>query len=143
MSVTELKKVNEEEWALSVKVFTDNMEDALEKSEGKACDLLNEKKKPENEERLSRYIEKNLRIKVNGKGIDFKLLGYEREEEAIWCYFEGRQKLEGKKLLIEAENSLLYGYLAEQLNIFQVESGGIRKSVKVTNPEKKIRIEFP
>ena len=142
VSVTELKKVGAKDWQLSVKVFADNMEDELKKVDGQYCDLLNEKKSKENEGRLEKYISNYLKIKVNGKLITFKLIGFEKEEEAIWCYLEGELKLDNEKIVVEAENRLLYESLEKQVNIMEVRIGEEMKNSKVTYPESKISFEF-
>jgi hypothetical protein len=40
------------------------------------------------------------------------------------------------------ENSLLYDFLKEQMNIVHLESGGKTQSMKVTNPETRISFRF-
>ena len=145
VSVTELKKVGAKDWQLSVKVFADNMEDELKKVDGQYCDLLNEKKSKENEGRLEKYISNYLKIKVNGKLIAFKLIGFEKEEEAIWCYLEGELKeepLKSGKMKVDVENRLLYEHLDKQVNIMEVRIGEEMKNSKVTYPESKISFEF-
>lgn len=142
VSVTELKKGKAEDWQLSVKVFSDNMEDELKKVDGIYCNLLDEEKKKENEERLEKYISGHVKIKINGKLITFRLLGYEKEEEAIWCYLEGELKLDKEKIVVEVDNKLLYEHLDKQVNIMEVRIGKELRNGKVTYPESKISFQF-
>jgi uncharacterized protein DUF6702 len=141
VSVTEIK-YNEQEKTLQIscRTFTDNIEDALRKLYKKQVDVLHPKDKKEIESILADYLSKHVKIKVNGKLQTADFIGYEKEEEAIWCYLEIKNLTETKLLVIE--NTLLYDYLPQQINMVHVEMKGKNQSQKVTNPEKEMVFDF-
>lgn len=141
LSVTELK-YNPAQRALqgSVKLFINDIEDALKKINGKTIDLVNPVDSSKTNQILKTYLQKRLLIKVNGLDKTYELLGFEKEQEAIWLYIELKNCPQPKKL--ELENSLLYDYIKEQTNIVHVNINGEAKSSKVTYPEKTLAFNF-
>lgn len=122
-------------------MFTDNLEDALEKAYKKKVDILNPKDRKEAEKMLLDYITKRLKICTNGQSYPLEIIGYEKEEDAIWTYLEIKKDLAPKT--IEIENTLLYELLPKQINMVHVMvNGANRKSSKVDNPDKKISFIF-
>lgn len=141
LSVTDLK-YNAKERALqgSVKLFTNDLEDALRKLENKPIDLINPKDTVAINKILFNYLQKHLNFKINGKPQTYTLLGFEHEQEAVWIYIEIAKCPLPKK--VEIENSLLYDFISSQSNIVHVEVNGERKSLKADNPDKKLVFEF-
>lgn len=121
-------------------MFTNDLEGALKKTSGKSVDILNPKDKKDVEAILFDYIKKRLVIKINNKIINYTMIGYEKEEDAIWTYLELKKAELPKQ--ISVDNKLLYDFLKEQTNIVNVEVNGIKKSYKVLNPEGKMDFEF-
>jgi|ERR1700741_19400 len=141
VSVTELKHdAAKKTLQMSCKMFTDNIETALKKINNKNVDILNPKDKKEVEKLLEAYIAKHLVIFVDGKKIKFTFIGYEKEEEAIWCYLEAAKISKVKKVI--AEDGVLYEYLPDQINMMHVTVNEKRQSNKVSNPEKKMEFAF-
>ncbi|MEO8760164.1 MAG: DUF6702 family protein [Bacteroidia bacterium] len=141
VSVTEIKhNAVKKTVEISCRMFTDNIENAIEKLNKTQLDLLHPKDRNEANKLLLDYINKHLVIKVNQKIITFKFIGYEKEEEAIWCYLEADNIENVKNILIE--NSLLYDFLPAQINMMHITVNDKRQSTKVTNPEKKAEFNF-
>lgn len=142
LSVTELKhNAAEKSMAVSCKMFTNDLEDAIKKSSGKAVDLLNPKDKKEVDKGLADYIRKRLSITLDGKICNLKYIGYEKEEDCIWTYLE-IDKIEKPKN-VKIQNTLLYDYLSEQINIVHVEVGNYKESRKVSRPDSKMEFTIP
>ncbi len=141
VSVTDIK-YNETEKTLQVscRIFTDNIEDALRKIYKKPVDVLHPKDKKEAGGLLSDYLTKHLKVKVAGKLQTLNFIGYEKEEEAVWCYLEIKNAEMPK--LITVENTLLYDFLPAQMNMVHAEVKGKKQSSKVSNPEKDLVFEF-
>lgn len=133
-------KQKEQTLQLSVKLFTNDLEDALRRTSKKKIDILNPINKAETDSILYNYIIKRLNINVNSKKQTLHFIGYEKEEEAIWTYLEIKNSLLPKKINIETK--LLYDFLPQQINIVHVDINGIKKSSKVTNPDSKIEFIF-
>ena len=141
VSVTELKHNKaSQSIEISCKMFTDNVEDALKKLYNKHLDLLHPKNKQEADSLITVYVTRHLSIKIDGKILQASFLGYEKEEEAIWCYFEIKNVKQAKKINIE--NSLLYEYLPSQMNMMHVTVNEKRQSIKLNNPDTKAEFLF-
>jgi hypothetical protein len=141
VSVTEIKyKEPEKTLQISCRTFTNDIETALRKIYNKPIDILHPKDKAVAEKTLAHYILDHLKISVDGKTQTLNFIGYEKEEEAIWSYFEIKNMKEPKTISIE--NTLLYEYLPQQINMVQIEVKGNKQSSKVTNPEKKLEFKF-
>lgn len=124
----------------SVKLFTNDLESALKKLHKKPIDLINVSDKETVSKILFSYLKERLKFKINGKSLNYKLIGFEHEEEAIWMYIECDKSELPKK--IEIENSLLYDYLKDQMNIVHIEVNDSKKSQKVSCPEKTLKFDF-
>lgn len=141
LSVTELHYDKaERRIQVSCKIFTDDFENALRKNTSSVVDLLNPKDQSKMDALVSDYISRNLRIVADGKIIVCKFLGYEKEEEAIWSYFESETLAQPRQL--EVYNSILYDYKTEQINIVQVSGMGRKQSSKTAWPEKKMSFDL-
>lgn len=121
-------------------MFTNDIEEALKKTTSKSIDLLNPKNKSEMETELMNYIKKRLSFSVNSKTVNLDFIGYEKEEDAIWAYFEIKKVFPVIKL--DIHTTLLYDYLPQQSNIIHAEINGIKKSSKINNPDSKVELKF-
>ncbi len=124
----------------SVKLFTNDIEDALKKIYKQPVDLINGKDKEAINKLLLDYIQKRFLVKADGKTLTFNLIGFENEEEAVWVYLESKNLAAPKKL--EVENTLLFDFLKSQINIVNCDVNGVTKSSKVINPKKSLFFEF-
>ena len=141
ISVIDIKhNVKEQKLNISVKLFTNDIEDALNKTTHKLIDLLNPSNKSDMEHELFIYIQKHLSISVNQKNTTLNFIGYEREDEAIWIYLES--SLVHKPKVIDIKTKLLYDFLPLESNIIHCEINGISKSSKVNNPDNIIKFSF-
>ena len=133
-------KPKENSLQISIKLFTNDFEDALKRSTKKNVDILHPKNKSEMDSMIMNYISKRFNLTINLKKQMFQFIGYEKEEEAIWTYLEIKNIPVPKKINIETK--LLYDYLPQQINIVHTEINGVKKSSKVTNPEYKVEFLF-
>ena len=141
VSVVELHyKQKERILQVSVKLFSNDLEDALQRTSKKNIDLLHPKHQSETDSVLIHYISKRLAIQVNSKTQVLNFIGYEKEEEAIWTYLEIKNCALPKK--IDIDTHLLYDFLPQQINIVHADINGTKKSSKVTNPEHHIEFIF-
>lgn len=141
VSVTELKyKEEDKTLQVSCRTFTNDLEIALKKIYKKPIDLLHPKDKAVVEKTVAHYMLDHLKINVNGKPQTLDFVGYEKEEEAIWSYFE----IKGVELpkTLKIENSILYDFLPQQVNMVHADVKGNKQSSKVTNPDKEISLVF-
>ena len=79
---------------ITIKVFTDDLEEALLSHSGKNLGLGYENESTEADETISAYLQEKITLQVNGKAIPFNLLGKEVEMQVTWLYV--RQKTSTK-----------------------------------------------
>ncbi len=141
ISVTEINhNASEKSLEISCKIFTDDMEAVLKKNDGSAVDLAAEKAKTRNDVLIEGYIKKHLSISADGKPAPLQYVGFEKEKEAVYCYFEVLNVASPKK--IQISNSLLHDFFAEQINIMHLTVNGKRQSTKLNYPEKDAAFVF-
>jgi hypothetical protein len=141
ISVVDIKHdAKQQSLNISVKLFTNDIEEALKKTTSKSIDLLNPKNKAEMETELMTYIKKRLSISLNNKATNIDFIGYEKEEDAIWAYLEIKKV--GLPKNIKIDTKLLYDFLPQQSNIIHAEVNGVKKSSKVNNPDSKVEFNF-
>ena len=140
ISVTEVKYKSEEKAIqVSSKVFSDDIENALRKTYSVTVDVDAKKDSARVHKLLADYFEKHLNITVDGQKIKLDFLGFEKEEDVTWCYFEATEVKEFKKICVE--NTLLYDLQKEQINMLHFLSKAGRQSGKVTNPHAMLCFE--
>jgi hypothetical protein len=141
LSVTELR-YNEEQMRAQgfVKVFTNDLEDALKKLGERPVDLLNNKDTAMVTKTLRQYLAKRLSMQFDNKSIGYQVIGYENEEESTWIYIESNTCSSPKTIKIQ--NRILYDFLPRQMNIVHFEAAGRRESSRVTNPESELVIKI-
>jgi hypothetical protein len=118
-------------------MFTSDIEDALKRTTKKNIDILNPKDKKEIEKALFDYINKRLSINLNGKNQTLKFIGYEKEDDVIWSYLEIENCMKPNNFVVN--NTLLYDFLKEQINIVEIDVDGKKQSSKISNPKKEIK----
>lgn len=139
-SVVEIEH-NKKEKSLEVvcRIFTDDLESILRKNYNTRVDLFNDSYKNANT-LIPDYINRHLAITTDGSAVQLKYVGYERKQEACWCYFEAPAASEPKKVNIVS--NLLYDFTDKQFNLFHVTVNGNRKSTKLDYPERNAGFEF-
>ena len=132
ISVTEIR-VDEGKPGMSVscKLFTDDFQQALHVLYKVKLDLS----KPDTTQNkwIEKYIREHLKIVSGKQQIQLKLIGYEIEEEACWCYLETNSLIAGQQLVVT--NTLLYDFIESQTNLIHYYLNNKRSSFKLVNPE--------
>jgi hypothetical protein len=118
---------------ISCKIFTNDFEETLEKNYKSKIDLASTKDKAVADKWIRDYITKHLSFKADDKSVTFSYLGYEKEDEAIYSYFEVKDIPAIKKISIT--NSLLHDFSDQQINIIHCIVGGKRQSTKLDYPK--------
>ena len=125
---------------ISVRVFTEDLEKALQKYTTAKLDIINPPDKAFLEKQISNYISQKIKLKINGQTVSLHYVGHEIQRESIWSYFDIPKIPEVKK--IEVDCSLLFDYEKNQTNIFHVKSKGIEKSYKLDYPNANAVFDF-
>lgn len=141
VSVSEINyNATDKNLEISCKIFTDDFEKTLTTLHNKKVDLFNPKDKAETDRQVSDYVRKRLVIKLDGKDVALEFVGFERENDAIWSYFQSAVPATPKR--VEISNSILYEAYDRQLNLMHVSVGGTRKSIRLNYPDKEAKFEF-
>ena len=141
ITVTEINhNAKEKILEVSCKVFTNDLETVLEKVAGAKVDLSAPKDKAASDKLISAYVEKHLRLKVDGKPVQLHFIGSENEADGTWSYFQVNDVPSVKK--IDAGDDLLYDGFNQQINIMHVTVGGQRQSTRLDYPEANASFQF-
>jgi hypothetical protein len=140
VSVTDLEWNRKEQTVeITCKIFVDDLEAVLKKNYNRKVDLY----EPQNEAAknlILDYCSKNLAFEINGKTRNYHFIGYERQKEACWCYFEISNISSISN--ISCTNSLLYDYTEKEMNLIHATVGESKKNAKLVYPEKKVVFGF-
>ncbi|HSK12535.1 MAG TPA: DUF6702 family protein [Phnomibacter sp.] len=118
---------------ISIRIFTDDFENTLRMHHpGKKIDLMEPPAGSAMDSLIRNYLQEKMSFQINGRSLPMQYIGFEREGESIWTYFEINGITELKKLKIH--NSVLYEYKKEQINMVHVTVGKDRQSRKLDNP---------
>jgi hypothetical protein len=125
---------------VSCKLFSNDLEAALEKNYHTQLDILKADQKARIEPLIQDYLNKHFQVLVEGKPVTFRFLGYENEEDATWCYLEAVKVNQVKRL--QVKNDLLFAEHPTQTNMLHVTVKGRRQSTKLDNPESQASFKF-
>ena len=125
---------------ITCKIFIDDFEKDLRKNFNAHVDLLNQADKPVMEKLVNDYIKAHLQVSVDGKTCLLQYIDFEKDEEALDCYFQVND-IEVNKTVAITDN-ILFDYKPEQVNIVHVTVRGTRKSTQLVNPDSKASFDF-
>ncbi|HXB34914.1 MAG TPA: DUF6702 family protein [Puia sp.] len=125
---------------VSCKIFTNDFEAVLEKTAGAKVDLSSVKDKAASDKLIAGYVERHLRLKVDGKPVLLHFVGSENEDDGTWSYFQVNDLPTVKR--IDVVNELLYDGFPQQINIMHVTVGGQRQSTRVDCPAANASFQF-
>lgn len=140
VSVTEINhNAGEKTLEISCKMFAEDVEEVASKNFKTPIDLS-----AAAQEKAGRFIDKymrqHLQLQADGKPVSLKFIGFEKEAEAVYCYFEGGGVGTVKKLSLT--NSVLQDFSTDQINIVHVTVAGNRKSTRLNYPDKAATFVF-
>jgi hypothetical protein len=118
---------------ISCKMFADDLEQILEKNYKTQLDISLDKDKAAFDKYIPDYINHHLNIVVDGKAASLSYVGFEKEKESAFCYFQVDRVAAPKKL--DITNSILHDFKEEQINIIHVTINGKRQSTKLDFPD--------
>ena len=141
VSVTEFNyNSRESNLEISCKMFADDFENSLKRQYKTKIDLTHPQDVKQAEKIIFDYLQKHLQLKLNNNPATLEFVGFEKDAEAIWCYVQVSNVKSVNKL--DIKNTLLYEAFESQINIMHVQSGGQRKSAKLSNPEQSCTFDF-
>jgi len=141
VSMTDINYNNKEkELEISVRIFTDDLENTIHKYHSEKIDILHPPDIKQMNGFVNDYIEKHLQLQVNGSPVKMSFLGYEEQSESIWSYFEVKNISNVQSLNITY--SLLHDYNANQVNMIHVKANDKEYSTKLDYPNTSASFSF-
>lgn len=141
VSITEIKQnPASHSLEISCRMFSDDLEKALEKQYHTELDIIKPKDKALVNKLINNYVKQHLMISADGKALNYNYVGYEIQEDGTWSYFEVKGIDRLKK--INVHDDLLYEVHPEQINMMHITVGGQRKSTKVNYPDADVSMNF-
>lgn len=143
VAVTEVtQNTTEKSLEISCKFFADDFEETLRNVYTTKLDInsASAQEKATFDRLIPDYINKHLLLAANGKPLKLSYVGFERDKESVYCYFEVAGVPAIKNL--QANNTLLHDFKKEQINIMHVTVAGKRQSTKLDFPEKQAQFQF-
>lgn len=125
---------------ITVKLFTDDIEKALETTKKEKLNLGDEKEHEKANEFLEEYVEHNLELFQNEEAIDLNFLGKEVDLDVTWCYFEATDIESISTLTVE--NNLLLDILDGQSNIVHVKYNDKESSLLLNRDRTRDQVKF-
>jgi hypothetical protein len=125
---------------ISCKLFAEDAEAVLEQQYKTTLDLSQPQQKSKIDGLLADYVPKHLALQADKKGVKLRYVGFEKEAESLYCYFEAT----GIPTVstIDLRNSMLYDFTDKQINIMHVMVNGVRKSYKLDYPKTEASFAF-
>jgi hypothetical protein len=142
VSVTEMNyNAADKNLEISCKIFTDDFEKTLANVYHTKVDLTTPANRPAMDKLVKAYIATHLLLKLDNKTVTLGYVGYEKENDAVWSYFEVNNTTTPPKK-IDVVNSILYESYDKQMNLMHVTVGGERKSFRLNYPDKEASFVF-
>jgi len=141
VSITKIEYVKEKNsLQIITKIFTDDIEDALQQRYDASISLDTKKETEAADEDLKRYILQKINIKVNGKPVKLDYIGKEYDTDMVVAYIEVKNV---KNLnTIEIENKVLMELFPEQQNIIHFKTLKSRRSLILDRDEPTGQLVF-
>lgn len=114
---------------ISVKLFYNDLEQSLSQQEGQPIYLCPDSANNHHAV-VKQYFENCFKLTVNDVKKQFKLVGYECENELVYVYLEytGIKKIRS----ISLENTLLFDNLPDQTNLLHLHTKGVSNTLLTT-----------
>ena len=125
---------------VSCKMFADDLEQVIEKNSHSQLDISTDKDKASFDKYIPAYVKNHLSLSVDGKATNLSYIGFEKEKESAYCYFQVENISSLKK--IDIADSLLHDFTSDQINIIHVTVNGKRQSTKLDYPDKNASFSF-
>lgn len=141
ISVTEINhNAQDKTLEISCKLFADDFEETLKKNYKTVLDLTSEKDKAALDKFIPDYVNRHLALAVDGKPVKLTYVGFEKDKESVYCYFQVENVPSVKKL--DVGNSILHDYSNGQINIVHAVVHGKRQSTKLDYPARQASFVF-
>ncbi len=141
VSVTQIdENVANKTFEITCKFFADDFESILEKDYNAQLDMTAQKDKPAFDKFIADYVSKRFQLNINGKKAILHYIGFEKDKESAYAYFEVSNVT--NVATIDITNKLLYDFTDQEINIMHVTVMGKRQSTKLDYPAAEASFTF-
>jgi hypothetical protein len=141
ISITKVKwNAQHERLDISVRIFTDNLEEAVAEDGGPVLKLWTDKEHTESDRFIADYLKSRLHFRVNEKVVDLEYLGKADALDATACFFQIRGIKDVKKM--DVENSILINLYDTQANVVRFEVKEEKKFINLNKKSTRGAVDF-
>ncbi len=124
---------------ISSRMFVDDLELALS-SKTNVDNYFDNRDRSLIDNDLKVLLKEKLKLKVNGKPLEINYLGYEIENDVLWCYLEATRVKPLKS--IDLEYTVLLDTFDDQFNLVHVRYLGTTKSLRFLKDHTRGTLSF-
>jgi len=130
---------NEGVFQITMKIFTDDLEEALTRFSGEKTVFSEGASNTEHARLINDYLNKNFQIRTDGIRLIQNYLGKETEHDLTFLYLECTAG--SSHVIAEITNTVLIEVYSDQINLINFKYGGmqITRSTDLKNPTVSIR----
>ncbi len=121
-------------------IFIDDFEKLLRERYDETITLDSKDENKLVEEYMSRYLSDKLKLKVNGKSLNFKFIGREYKDDITYCYLEIENVSQINS--IHVVNKVLFDVFPDQQNIVRLKLKNKNKSFLLTPSKDSCLLNF-
>jgi len=136
ISVIEMEIKNDIVTEMQVKVFADDIADALRAESGKIIDDTGVYDEIELG-LVEQYFRKHLYLKNKDESKFFTLISSSKEDQAVWLQFLMKDPIDNEDILI---GDYLIEIFPTQRNMIRLNQDGDQKFIQISNSQKEIRL---
>ena len=89
---------------------------------------------------LSHFLEENFKLWIEDRQMEATVLGYEIEDDVVWCYLEVEKVRQLNSITIEY--AVLFDVFDDQFNLVHVKRSGTTKSLRFVKSQTSGTITF-
>ncbi|MCK5823450.1 MAG: hypothetical protein KAG95_05560, partial [Bacteroidales bacterium] len=134
---------NKKSFDISLKIFTDDLENAINKNYGKKLNLSKDNQSDETNEFINKYINSNFSIIVDNKRMNkkkFFLKDVKFNDNSTWIYYEYKNIKKIKTVSIK--NSILMDIFNDQTNLIIFKYLDYQKGFELQNKNEKAVVNY-
>lgn len=125
---------------VSFRIFTDDLEQALESMGTDRLRLGTEREAEKADLYISRYLARHVEFEINGRRVSAAFLGKEVDSDATWCYVEVENVPVLKTMAMT--NTLLLESFEDQVNLVHVHAAGQKRSLVFDGQQIRQTLDF-
>ena len=141
ISVVEINRSLGVEASIKIKVFTNDISDALFNYQQKRYKFSDDQECSADPQVITGYFRDHLKISINNSLVSMVLESCELNGESVWFSFKAETPDNWHEFKVE--NDHLMELFPTQVNIFNVSNGVQKKMFKIDSSQKSLTFNFP